>query len=255
MFVDTHLHLSQKEGVAPSEFIRRAKDAGVSRFVVSCCDKESIVEGMDLAKEFDGIYLAVGFHPEVVAEIGEEDLLWLESLLSKKDLPIVAIGEIGLDYHWVKDNKEQQRSLFEKQLELATRYHLPVVIHTRDAIQETYDILNQYSLKGVIHCYSGSVEMAQRFIELGYYLGIGGVVTFSNSKLYQVVESVGLSFLLLETDSPYLAPVPYRGKTNESCYIPIIAARLASILQVSIEEVATVTTHNAETLFDFSHHL
>lgn len=249
MFIDTHLHLSYKEGVCPEEFIEHAKNKGIDTFIVSCCSKESIMEGLELAKKFDSLYLAVGFHPEEVSNIREEDIVWLENII-KSNTKIVAIGEIGLDYYWEKDKKQEQISLFRSQLELAKKLNLPVVIHTRDAIQETYDILSKYSLRGVIHCYSGSIEMAERFIKLGYFLGIGGVVTFSNSKLYQVVERVGLSHILLETDSPYLAPVPNRGKVNESSNIYYIAEHISKILSVPIEEVGRVTTDNALRLFD-----
>ncbi len=249
MYIDTHLHCSKKEGTQPDELIQNAKEVGVSCFIVSCVDRESILEGLELAHSYDSIYLAVGFHPEYASEIQEQDLKWLESILQKNN-KIVAIGEIGLDYHWNKENKEIQKQLFEKQLLLAEKYHLPVVVHTRDAISDTYDILSKYSLKGSIHCFSGSYEMAQKFIQLGYYLGIGGVLTFSNSKLYQVVEKIGLSSLLLETDSPYLAPVPHRGEVNESKYIPLIAEKLSEILKVPIIKVEKITTENACRLFD-----
>lgn len=254
MFIDTHLHLSYKEGVNPDIFIQNATSANVNRLVVSCCDKESILEGLELVKQFDNVFLTVGFHPEFTDSINDDDLEWLKEI-AKTCSKVVGIGEIGLDFHYVKDNVEEQKSLFKKQLEIACELDLPVVIHTRDSIQATFDILKNYSLCGSIHCYSGSVEMAREFIKLGYYLGIGGVVTFSNSKLFEVVEEVGLSSILLETDSPYLAPVPYRGKINESKNIPIIAERIANILSVSSEEVARVTTENACSLFDFENKL
>lgn len=251
MYIDTHLHLSKKEGIEPSIFIENARKAGVTSLILSCCDKESILEGLEFIKQYDSIFLSIGFHPEFAKEITENDLSWLESLIQSCP-KVVAIGEIGLDYHWEKDAKQVQQQLFQKQLDLAQKYSLPVVIHTRDAIQDTYDILKRYSLRGDIHCYSGSVEMAENFIRLGYFLGIGGVVTFSNSKLYEVVIKVGLKHILLETDSPYLAPSPYRGSVNESKNIPVIAEHIASILKVSPKEVAEITTKNACTLFDLT---
>ena len=165
---------------------------------------------------------------------------------------IVAIGEIGLDYYWRKDNKEKQRDLFQKQLDLAVKHQMPVVIHCRDAIQELYDILSQYKgkVKGVIHCFSGSYEMARAFIELGFVLGIGGVLTFKNSKLYQVVEKLPLSSIVLETDSPYLTPEPHRGEMNESKYIPLVAEKIAQIKRISLSEVEKITTDNAKRVFD-----
>ena len=164
----------------------------------------------------------------------------------------VAIGEIGLDYYWRKDNKEKQRDLFQKQLDLAVKHQMPVIIHCRDAIQELYDILSQYKgkVKGVIHCFSGSYEMARAFIELGFVLGIGGVLTFKNSKLYQVVEKIPLSSIVLETDSPYLTPEPHRGEMNESKYIPLIAEKIAQIKGISLSEVEKITTDNAKRVFD-----
>lgn len=249
MFIDTHLHLSEKEGICPDEFIQNAKEAGVSYLILSCCDKDSIVEGLSLIEKYDCLFLSVGFHPEYAKDVSEEDLLWLKDIVDTCDR-VVAIGEIGLDYHWNGFEKDLQKNLFVAQLSLAQEKNLPVVIHSRDAIQDTYDLLSNYSLKGVIHCYSGSVEMARKFVQLGYFLGIGGVVTFSNSKLYKVVMEVGLFHIVLETDSPYLAPVPYRGRVNESKNIPIIAKEIASILDISLEEVAKKTTENAQSLFD-----
>lgn len=251
MFIDTHLHLSYKEGINPKEFIENAKNAGVRYLILSCCDKKSIIEGLELIKKYDNLFLSIGFHPEVVSEITSEDYEWLKDIVSNCPR-VVAIGEIGLDYYWEKEQKEFQKEMFRKQLDIAKELELPVVIHTRDAIQDTYDILSEYNLKGVIHCYSGSVDMAEKFTKLGYLLGIGGVVTFSNSKLYQVVEKVGLSNIVLETDSPYLSPVPYRGKVNESKNIPIIAEKIGEILDIKIDDVARVTTANAVKLFDLN---
>lgn len=251
MFIDTHLHLSYNDGINPKEYIENAKNAGVSYLVLSCCDKESIMEGIKLVKEYDNLFLSIGFHPEVVSKITSEDYKWLRDVaISCKS--VVAIGEIGLDYHWESENKELQKEMFRMQLNIAKELDLPVVIHTRDAIQDTYDILSEYCLRGVIHCYSGSKEMAEKFIDLGYFLGIGGVITFSNSKLYHVLEEIGLSNIVLETDSPYLSPVPYRGKVNESKNIQIIANRISEILNVSIDEVARITTTNAIKLFDLN---
>ena len=251
MFIDTHLHLSYHDGINPKEYIENAKNAGVPYLVLSCCDKKSIIEGLQLIREYDNLFLSIGFHPEVVGEIIQEDYNWLKEIALSCPR-VVAIGEIGLDYHWEKEKSELQKEMFRAQLDIAKDLKLPVVIHTRDAIQDTYDILSKYCLRGVIHCYSESKEMAERFIKLGYLLGIGGVVTFSNSKVYQVVESVGLSNIVLETDSPYLSPVPYRGKVNESKNIPIIANRISEILNISIDEVARITTTNAIKLFDLN---
>ena len=163
---------------------------------------------------------------------------------------VVGVGEIGLDYHYGKEDILLQKELFEKQLILAKSNNLPVVIHSRDAVNDTIEILKKYDVKGVIHCFSGSVETADIYIKMGYKLGIGGVVTFKNSNLYKVVEHVGLKNIVLETDAPYLAPEPYRGKQNSSKYIPVIAAKIGDILNISDLEVARVTTETACNLFD-----
>ena len=168
----------------------------------------------------------------------------------KNNPKIVAIGEIGLDYYWDKDNKAKQREVFCKQLEIAEKLKVPVVIHSRDSINETYEILKKYKVSGVIHCFSGSLEMAKKFISLGFLLGIGGVVTFKNSKLFEVIEKLKLTNIVLETDSPYLTPEPNRGKTNESSNIPYIAQKIAEIKNISLEKVAKITTENAIRVFD-----
>ena len=165
---------------------------------------------------------------------------------------IVGIGEIGLDYHYEDTDKEIQRMVFNRQLEIAEKFNKPVVVHSRDSIGETYNILSKYNLKGSIHCYSGSLEMAKLFIKLGYKLGVGGIITFKNAKnIKEVVKNVDLSYILLETDSPYLSPEPYRGSENNPSNIPVIAESIASIKGVANIDVARVTTANAEEVFDF----
>lgn len=165
---------------------------------------------------------------------------------------IVGIGEIGLDYHYTKENKEKQISLFKRQLSLAEKLHLPVVIHTRDATEDTINILTEYQLRGVIHCFSGSLETANIYLSLGYKLGIGGVVTFKNSKLGEVIKKVSLSDIVLETDSPYLSPEPLRGTINSSKNIPFIADKIAQLKGVKIDEVSKITLENTYNLFDLT---
>lgn len=247
MFTDTHFHLDHDFYEDYHQVLERAREVGVSLFLVSACSKESIREIL-MMEDVKDVYFTIGYHPSEADTVTDADLVWLESLLSHKK--VVGIGEIGLDYHYGKKNREKQIALFRKQLELAQKYQMPVVIHTRDAMQETYDILKEYSVKGVLHCFSGSVEMAKAFIARGFLLGIGGVVTFTNSKLYQVVDAVSLSSLLLEPDSPYLAPVPYRGSINGPWNIPVIAKKIAEVKGVSTEEVGRITTANACQLFD-----
>lgn len=249
MFVDTHLHIGENFGVNPDLYISNALDNDVKLLIASFCEKDDIMLSTKFVEKYNYLYASIGYHPEVANNIVEKDFEILEALV-KNNKKIVAIGEIGLDYYWNKDNKAKQIEVFRRQLEIAERLNVPVVIHSRDSIGETYEILKNYKVRGVIHCFSGSLEMAKRFINLGFLLGIGGVVTFKNSKLYNVIENVGLESIVLETDSPYLSPEPNRGKTNESSNIPLIARRIAEIKNISLEEVRDITTKNAILLFD-----
>ena len=253
MFIDTHCHLS-KEDYDIDRLIDNCKSNGVDTLIISGCDKKGILEGLEIIEKYPNVYMTIGFHPSEVDTTTDEDLVWLEKLV-KENKKIVGIGEIGLDYYWVKDNKEKQRLLFEKQLKLAEKLKMPIVIHSREATQETYDILKKYSLRGIIHCYSGSLEMAKEYIKLGYYIGIGGVLTFKNSKLKDVVKELDLNNITLETDSPYLAPTPHRGEKNSPEYIPLIVEVLSTLKNVSQEEVGIKTTENAYTLFDLKKHM
>ena len=172
------------------------------------------------------------------------------SIFDKLPSKIIAIGEIGLDYYYTKDNKEKQIEVLRKQLSIAQKLNLPVVIHSREATQDTINVLKDYKVKGVIHSFSGSLETAKIYISKGYMLGIGGVVTFKNSNLYKVIEEIGLNNIVLETDAPYLTPEPYRGHQNSSKYVPYVSKKLSEILKIKEEEVAKITSKNASSLFD-----
>ncbi len=248
MFIDTHCHLSSSDYDDIDLVINENRKAGMEKIIVSACDKKDFEEAFLLSEKYKDVFLTIGYHPEYVDDIVPADIAELDVLLKKEK--VVGVGEIGLDYHYTKDNREAQIALFEKQLALAEKNDLPVVIHSRDAIEDTINTLKKYKVRGVIHCFSGSLEVAEIYIKMGFKLGIGGVVTFSNSNLYKVVEKIGLSNIVLETDSPYLAPVPYRGKQNSSKYVPVIAQKIADILGLSLDEVASVTTSNACELFD-----
>lgn len=248
MFIDTHTHLSYSEGVNPDIFVKNALASDVKYLIVSCCSMDSIKEGLELIGKFDNIYLTIGIHPEYADSYTDDDLKYIYDV-AKKNKRVVGIGEIGLDYHYSCENKDIQKSLFIKQLLIARKLNLPVVIHSRDAVSDTYDVLKTSDCNGVIHCYSGSLEMAKKYIDLGFYLGIGGVLTFTNSKLYSVIEKVGVDKLVLETDSPYLTPHPYRGGINESKYIPVIAKKIADVLNIDISDVAKVTSNNAKRIY------
>ena len=248
MFIDTHCHLSSSDYDDIDLVINENRKAGMEKIIVSACDKKDFEEAFLLSEKYKDVFLTIGYHPEYVDDIVPADIAELDVLLKKEK--VVGVGEIGLDYHYTKDNKEAQIALFEQQLALTEKNNLPVVIHSRDATEDTINTLKKYKVKGVIHCFSGSLEVAEIYIKMGFKLGIGGVVTFSNSNLYKVVEKIGLPNIVLETDSPYLAPVPYRGKQNSSKYVPVIAQKIEDILGLSLEEVASVTTSNACELFD-----
>lgn len=250
MYIDTHCHLSQEDYSDIDFVISENEKANVHTIIVSACTKETIPEALDLSKKHEGVFLTIGFHPSEASKISDDDLKKLEKQILSSS-KIIGVGEIGLDYHYGRENVLKQQKLFRKQLELAEKLNLPVVIHSRDATQDTISILKEYpNVIGDIHCFSGSVETAREYISMGYQLGIGGVVTFKNSHLYKVVEDVGIDHILLETDSPYLTPHPFRGMQNSSKYIPLIAKRVSEILNLPIETVAEITTRNALSLFD-----
>ena len=248
MFIDTHCHLSVEDYDDIDLVIKENKSVGVEKIIISGCSKDAILESLALAEKYENVYVTIGYHPSEVKYVN--DALLDELRLQLSHYKVVGLGEIGLDYYYGKETRNEQLILFEKQLKIAEELGIVVVIHSRDATQDTIDCLKKYNVKGVIHCFSGSVETAKIYVGMGYKIGIGGVVTFKNSKLYEVVQSVGLNNIVLETDSPYLAPVPFRGQKNSSKYIPIIAECVSKILDVSVEEVASITTDNACYVFD-----
>ena len=250
MYIDTHCHLSREDYDDIDKVIEENKNANIDKIVVSGCSRESIEEVMDLKDRYDMVYVTIGYHPEYADTVTESDLDYLKSLLGEKK--VVGIGEIGLDYHYTKENKDKQIWLFEEQLKIAEEFNLPVVIHSRDATQDTINTLKKYKVKGIIHCFSGSLETAKIYISMGFLLGIGGVVTFKNSKLKDVVKEIPINSIVLETDSPYLTPVPYRGKVNSSKYLEYIAKFIAEVKNISVEELAEITSKNAYSLFDFN---
>ena len=249
MFIDTHCHLSREDYDSIDLVVEKNREAGVHKIVISGCTKDTIKESLEIANSYSDVFLTIGYHPSEASITTDDDLLLLEDMI--KNEKVVGIGEIGLDYHYGREDMEKQKDLFRKQLRIANKNHLPVVVHSRDAIQDTIDILKEFpEVVGDIHCFSGSIEVAKTYISMGYKLGIGGVVTFKNSNLFKVVEAVGIHHILLETDAPYLTPEPFRGKKNSSCYIPYIAKKVAEIFSISVEKVAEETTKNAQSLFD-----
>ena len=249
MFIDTHCHLSVEDYDDIDEVINDNRKAGIEKIIISGCTKESIIESLELSKKYDDIFVTIGYHPSEAKIILNSDISALEKHLI--DDKVVGIGEIGLDYHYGKDDIDLQKELFKKQLDLAIKYKLPVVIHSRDATLDTINILKEYpDVIGDIHCFSGSVETARQYINMGYYLGIGGVVTFTNSNLSKVVKEIGIDNIVFETDSPYLTPVPFRGKMNSSKYIPYICKKVAETLGEDEDMVAKKVLDNTYNLFD-----
>ena len=254
MFIDSHLHLIQSDYDEPiDKVINDAKENGVNYFIVSCCEMRDLEESVHLLNKKE-VFLAIGLHPCEATTYCDKDIRKIEDLI-KANNRIVAVGEIGLDFYYGKDDKKEQIELFEKQLSLAESLNLPVVIHTRDATEDTIRILKKYNLRGVIHCFSGSSETAKIYKSLGYKIGIGGVLTFKNSNLHNVVETLDLSDILLETDSPYLSPEPYRGKKNGPKNIPIVAEKVSKIKNIDLETVGKVTSDNVIELFDLKKHI
>ena len=247
MIIDTHCHIYYSEVENADEIIKECKKNNIV-MILNGIDKKSNLEVLELLKKYDNVYAAIGYDHSVVDEINEEDLILLENQLQNEK--VIAIGEIGLDYYWVKDNKEKQKQLFIKELELAEKYNLPVIIHSRDAVQDVYDILKTRNLRGSIHCYSGSTEMAQEFIKIGFYIGIDGPITFKiNKKQRQMVKDIDIKHILVETDSPYLSPEPNRGKANTSLNLVYIIKQIATECNMNYEDIRDITTNNARKLF------
>lgn len=244
--IDTHAHILKEYYEDIESLIKELKSNNIKYVINNSTNYNDAKEIIDSSKKYNNFLLpAIGIHPEFA---DQDDINKIEELINNNK--IVAIGEIGLDYHWRKDNKDQQKQLFIKQLELSKKYNLPVIIHTRDSIQDCLDIIKESNVRGVMHCYSGSYEMAKEFIKYGFKLGIGGVLTFKNSKLYEVIEKISLDDIVLETDSPYLSPEPLRGSKNKPSNVYFVAKKIAEIKNISIEEVIEKTTKNACNIFD-----
>lgn len=254
MIFETHAHYDDEQFDSGREaLLASLPDCGIKRVVNIGASIESTKNSIELAKKYDFIYAAVGVHPSEIAELNEERFAWLKEL-TKLD-KVVAVGEIGLDYYWDKEPEvqERQRYWFKRQMELARDAKLPIVVHSRDAAADTIQVMKEAhaeEIPGVIHCYSYSPEIALEFIKMGYYIGVGGVVTFKNAKkLKETVEQIPLERILLETDCPYMAPEPNRGKRNDSTNIPYIVEKIAQLKQVTIEEVERITWQNAMELY------
>ena len=249
MIIDSHAHYDDEAFEEDRDnLLQSMQSNGIEKIINVGANIKGSRASIALSERYPFIYAAVGVHPSDTEELNEEKMAWLKEV-SKKE-KVVAIGEIGLDYYWPEPDREIQKKWFIRQMELAQEVNLPVIIHSRDAAQDTVEILKQFPANGVIHCYSYTKESAKEFLKMGYYFGIGGVLTFKNAKkLKEAVMEIPMDRILLETDSPYLAPEPNRGKRNSSLNIPYVVKELAQLKGITEEEVINITTENTKRLF------
>lgn len=251
-FIDTHAHIYSEKLLEEKEALfARIQKANVTKVLMPNIDKVSLPNMLLLHETYPENYIPmIGLHPVDVKEDYEEEL---NDIFANFDTKYIAVGEIGLDLYWDKTTLDIQKKAFHKQIQFALEKNLPISVHVRDAFPQTLEVLESYkgqNLCGVLHCFTGTLAEAHRALDLGFYLGVGGVLTFKNAGIDKIIAEIPMQHLVLETDSPYLAPTPYRGKPNEPTYIPIIAQKLADIKNISIEEVAKQTTANAQKLFN-----
>lgn len=245
--IDTHAHLDMLD---TDLAVKTAKEYGVEKIIIPCADPKNLQIVHDIAGKYENVYALLGVHPSDIADWNDSLLDFTEQLCQSKK--VVGIGEIGLDYYYEKESAKQQQEIFIKQIKLANKLNLPVAIHDREAHKDTFDILKEYNKnsKVVLHCYSGSVEFADLGLKEGWYFALGGIVTFKNAvKVKEVAKHIPLERLMLETDSPYLAPTPHRGETNQPAYVKFVAEEIAKLREISFEEVAKTTSENAERFF------
>lgn len=253
MLIDTHAHLNAEQFNGDlEEVIDRAKLAGVSTMVVVGFDRPTITKAIELANTYEYIYATIGWHPVDAIDMTEDDLNWIEELAAHPK--VVALGEMGLDYYWDKSPKEIQKEVFRKQIALAKKVKLPIVIHNRDATADIVEILQEEGASevgGIMHCFTGSKEIAKQCMDMNFYISFGGPVTFKNAKQpKEVATEIPLDRLLIETDCPYLTPHPFRGKRNEPSYVKLVAEQIAELKGITFEELAQKTSDNARKLFD-----
>ncbi|GGB51051.1 hydrolase TatD [Lentibacillus populi] len=252
MLFDTHVHLNAEQFFEDrNEVIKRAFATGVEYMVVVGFDRETIPLAIEIAEQYASIYAAVGWHPVDAIDMTDEELKWIEELA--KHPKVVAIGEMGLDYHWDKSPKDIQKDVFRKQIRLAKKVNMPIIIHNREATEDILEVLQEEDAKqvgGIMHCYNDSADYVQACLDMNFYISLGGPVTFKNAPLpKEVAVQVPLDRLLIETDAPFLAPHPNRGKRNEPAYVKLVAEKIAELRDMSFEEIGKVTTENAFSLF------
>ncbi|MCD4826686.1 MAG: TatD family hydrolase [Acholeplasmataceae bacterium] len=248
MIVDTHLHLNVEDYDKDlSEVIDRAYEKGIKKLIVIGMDEKTSLKAIEIAEQYEHVYASVGLHPGYV---DDNNTNFIEPLL--KHPKVVAIGETGLDLYWTKDNLDRQTEMFINQIKLSKKHHLPLIIHTRNSFNEAYDTIKGYKgeVTGVFHCFSSNLEDAMKTVDLGFYIGVDGPITFKNPKdILPIVENIDLKHILVETDSPYLAPMPYRGKRNEPSYLIEVVNKIAEIKKIDAHKVSEITTENAYKLF------
>lgn len=250
MIFDTHSHLFEEDFDSDRDKCFENLKAIDGKVMLVGFNNINNLEAYNLAKEYN-MYSSAGLHPDTADEDIDQNLILLEEFINTHK--VYAIGECGLDYHWVKDNIDRQKKLFEAQIKLAIKYDLPIIVHSRDAHQDTFDLINKYSgkLKGIMHCYSGSLELALEYIKIGFYISLGGPVTFKNAKEpKRIASNIDINHLLVETDCPFLAPEPFRGKRNESAYVKYTAEYIANLRNMSYEEFTQITSENAYRIFN-----
>ncbi|MFD0084811.1 TatD family hydrolase [Priestia megaterium] len=252
MLFDTHVHLNAEQYEDDlQEVINRALEKGVQNMVVVGFDEPTIKKAIQIAETYDFIYASVGWHPVDAVDMTDEHLTWIEELAQHPK--VVALGEMGLDYHWDKSPKEVQKDVFRRQIRLARKVNLPIIIHNRDATEDVVTILKEEHVEevgGIMHCFTGSIEVAKQCMDMNMYISFGGPVTFKNAKKpKEVATELPLDKLLIETDCPYLTPHPFRGKRNEPGYISYVAEQIAELKGITYEELAAITTANAKKLF------
>ena len=250
--IDTHTHINMIEATPADDIIKNAGNYGVDKLIIPAASTSDFDTIIELTNKHENVYGMLGIHPSEAKE-WTDDIITRIKKLANKNKKIVAIGEIGLDYYWDKSFNDLQKEIFIKQIKLANELRLPIDVHDRDAHKDTFDILKEYNRGSIVimHCFSGSVEFAKECINEGWYLGIGGVVTFKNAiKMKEVARAVPLEQILLETDAPYLTPVPYRGKENQPAYVKFVAEEIARIRNTTFEEIDEITTQNAKRVFN-----
>jgi TatD DNase family protein len=249
MIIDTHCHVEYNNIPDFEAALEQIIDIMEFKVIISGYDPTSNIAVLKLAEKRANVFASIGFHPSEADNIKDSDFQSLKRQIKQKK--VVAIGEIGLDYYWRKDNKEKQKKIFRKQLDIAAKSNKPVVIHNREATDDIYNILKEYNVIGIMHCFNETIDVAKQFINMGFLLGISGVITFKNTKqLKEVVKILPLEYIVLETDSPYLTPEPYRGRKNKPEYVKHVAEKIAEIKGIDEGSVIQKTTENAERLFD-----